>query len=454
MFGKAILLLTTDEETADIFRRAAAETGVRLGLAKTLAEAYDRICNRHFDALFVHTGLDIKENSSVLASAAMNEAEIPVVAVSKVGAIREAVDAILAGASDYIKIPFESSETLRLAISNAELDQNMEPNRLALLDDWVAIEEADAPMLSLRKDVHKVASLGVPTLILGERGAGKSVFAREMHNCSALRQGPFITLHCGGSGQDELNGALFGEGTRHGDDGACSLSGKAAQSIGGTLFLHHTNVAAAAALPRLLHCEGPKGKGPRSLVVASSVEPSASPACAQFQEECSKAGLTPAIVEVPPLRDRTADIPSLCLYFARRFSDRHGTVFQEFSPEAMERLVRHLWPGNVEELEKTVEYALLGAAEGIIALKDLPPSLLEYQEKRDTQKQRTPQLKVALQESEKTLLLGALQAAQWNKKKVAKRLGISRSTLYVKMRQHNLLETSKVSENHEFAGQY
>jgi DNA-binding NtrC family response regulator len=267
-------------------------------------------------------------------------------------------------------------------------------------------------------------------------GTGKTLLAEKLHGGSLRRLAPFVEVHCNALTDAQVERELF-------------AGGGAVQEVkGGTLLLSdlaRCSTPLQGKLVRVLGgCGSERPDGEQAieadfrLVVANTVSGDDSAAPAACREALRL--LSPVKVVLPPLRDRCADIPLLVRHFACVLSRRHERRAPRIMPDALESLVHHSWPGNVRELKNAVQHAVMLAEDGVIRREHLPESV--NQARRAAPGEDPPDcslnLEPAMRQAERRYLLHALRLCQWNKRKAAQELQISRSTLYKKVKQHGL----------------
>ncbi|MEM9083666.1 MAG: sigma 54-interacting transcriptional regulator, partial [Planctomycetota bacterium] len=293
-----------------------------------------------------------------------------------------------------------------------------------------------------------VADSSATLLVLGESGTGKSMIARSVHELSPRVEGPFVELHCGSIPETLLESELFGhtKGSFTGAD--ADKQGKFLAADGGTIFIDEINSASPALQLKLLRvlqdrCLEPIGSSQTihvdvRVILATNqpLEPLVREG--QFREDLYYR-INVVQIELPPLRDRTADIPQLVEHFLKRFSTEHGRQVTRLTDEAMEALLRYPYPGNVRELQNIMERAVVLSRRPTIELSDLPESLVHGKAPRlrlttDDEPWEPTSLGEALKEPERMIILRALEANNWNRQQTAEDLQINRTTLYKKMK--------------------
>jgi transcriptional regulator with GAF, ATPase, and Fis domain len=298
----------------------------------------------------------------------------------------------------------------------------------------------DPKMQIVYKLIEDVAPSDATVLIQGESGTGKELVARAIHAHSPRTAGPFVVINCSAYPATLLESELFGHEKGAFTGALRQKAGRFEQAHGGTVFLDEIGEIPPPAQIKLLRVlqtrKFERLGGEQTLPVdvrilaATNKDLLSEVKRGAFREDLFyRLNVIP--IMLPPLRDRKNDIPRLALHFLRLFmAERHKEIL-EFSSEAMRLLLDYSWPGNVRELENTVEHAAVLAKGSQVEAWDLPAAL----------RLSSPPPSKALMDQEMRLLLEILEECGWNKKMAAKRLGISRSTIYSMMRRHNISQT-------------
>ncbi|MFH1991087.1 MAG: sigma 54-interacting transcriptional regulator [Pseudomonadota bacterium] len=286
--------------------------------------------------------------------------------------------------------------------------------------------------------IDLVASSDATVLITGENGTGKELVAQAIHRQSHRKNGPFVVANCSAYSPTLLESELFGH-EKGAFTGAIKRKiGRIERAQGGILFLDEigdTSPATQVLLLRFLqdHCFERVG-GEETIEIdvrvlaATNRDLYREVETSRFRDDLYYR-LNVITIELPPLRDRKEDIPILCNHFLQKYRLKEEKKIQAFSPDAMQALMDHDWPGNVRQLGNAVSHAVILVQGQVIERRHLPQFL----------KQSAPEPSVtSLVENERRLILGALQESNWNKHEASRRLEISRSTLYSKIRRYSL----------------
>jgi two-component system nitrogen regulation response regulator NtrX len=376
--------------------------------------------------------------------------ELPVVMMSGRASLSDAVKATRLGAFHFIEKPLTPEAVLLTLASALELRKARELNRSLMeeLGDGEEMVGRSADVERVRQMITRVAPTDARVLITGESGTGKEVAASLIHRQSNRANGPFVKLNCAAIPRDLVESEMFGH-ERGAFTGATERRrGRFELASGGTLFLDEIGDLSIEAQAKLLRAlEGGQiervgGSEPIAvdvrILTATNKDLRAEVAAGKFREDLFfRLHVIP--LHLAPLRERPGDVPLLIEHFLRRNQRRHGLRPPRFTPAALDALARHSWPGNVRELANILErIAILHAGSEVDAgeirgvLAGNGPPLAEAPAFRDDD-ERT--LTERLDEYERQLLLGALDAADGNVAEAARKLQTDRANLYRRMRR-------------------
>jgi len=376
---------------------------------------------------------------------------IPVIVMTAYSSVETAVQALKAGAYDYLTKPLDFDK-LRLA-----MDRAME--HLALRQENIALKEllgerfdrrniigGSPAMQRLLDTVAQVAPTEATVLISGESGTGKELIAGALHYNSARRTGPFVKLNCAAVTETLLESELFGHERGAFTGAERRREGRFVQAEGGSLFLDEVSEMSLTMQVKLLRVlqerELTRVGGEAVIRVDVRVIAATNRALAErirqgvFREDLFYR-LNVVGLEIPPLRERRDDIPLLAQHFLINLASKNRKPVRGFSPQAMDLLVRHSWPGNVRELMNAVERGVVLSRGEFIDAGDLPLVL------SPTEEVPSPDTLAAIDQPldavERQAILGTLSAAQGNKSETARRLGITRKTLHQKLKKYGVM---------------
>jgi len=329
---------------------------------------------------------------------------------------------------------------IQRAVSHEEEIRELK-NRIEITAEFSGLIGKDPQMQVVYKLIEDVAPTDATVLIQGESGTGKELVARAIHKQSLRKCKPFVVINCSAYPATLLESELFGHEKGAFTGAIRQKAGRFEQADGGTVFLDEIGEISPTAQIKLLRIlQSQKFErlgGERTLSVnvrilaATNKNLLKEVKSANFREDLFyRLNVIP--IQMPPLRNRRNDIPLLARYFLRQFAAEQETQAQRFSSEAMRNLLDYSWPGNVRELENSIEHAAVLAKGKYIEISDLPAALLQP---------RTADLNGSnrsIVEHERKLLLEVLEECDWNKKAAALQLGISRSTLYDKLKKYQI----------------
>jgi len=293
--------------------------------------------------------------------------------------------------------------------------------------------------------VGRIAATPATVLVTGESGTGKSLLAREIHRASG-RTGRFVEVACGALSETLLESELFGHVAGAFTGATADREGRFLQADGGTIFLDEIATATPAMQVKLLRVLQDMAFEPVGGSRTHAVDARVILATHESLEQLVADGrfradlywrINVVTVEMPPLRSRSSDIPSLAAHFLAAAAAKAGRRVEGFTPAALETLVSHSWPGNVRELEHAVGRAAFLGRGSLVDACDLPPTVIRRGPLAagDGGQRAGPPLKAAMAVPERQLILEALERSNWRRDAAARALGINRTTLYKKAKR-------------------
>jgi DNA-binding NtrC family response regulator len=379
---------------------------------------------------------------------------IPVIMLTGHGTIAKAVEATKAGAFDFLEKPIESAKII-ITLENAIKKSRLERDRFHLLQDaltryrMVGVSKAIKETFAV---IEKVAPSDSRILISGESGTGKELIARAIHLRSDRAGRPFIVVNCAAIPEELIESELFGH-EKGAFTGAIQLrEGKFVMASGGTLFLDEVGDMSPRIQAKVLRViedgEIQRVGGRESIktnvrvIAASNRDLKFELREKKFREDLYFR-LNVIHVQVPPLRERREDIPILLDYFLRQLCEERKRPLLRVEPSAMDVFVTYSWPGNVRELRNLLENLVVMSSGNIITRGDIeeilaaasPESLVKSQSGENAINAPGPTLASIREKSEREAIVSRLSANSWNYEQSARELGISRATLFNKIRQ-------------------
>ncbi len=339
-------------------------------------------------------GMDGLQLLAKLRDERVQDRDICVIVMTAFGAIESAVTAMKEGAADYLTKPLNLTELMLV------LDREFEHLRLrreagtlrARLNERYSFENivGSAPVMQdVFKTVAQVASSRASVLITGESGTGKELIAAAIHQRSPRSKGPFVKLHCAALAETLLESELFGHERGSFTGAAARREGRFAQANGGTLFLDEIGEVSPAVQVKLLRFlqehEFERVGGNETVrvdvrvIAATNRDLKAAIASGHFREDLYYR-LNVITLPMPPLRERSSDVPLLAVHFLKKYAAENGKTLEGFSEDALSRLSGYTWPGNVRELENVIERAVVLATGSRVTGAELPPHLIPRRE--------------------------------------------------------------------------
>jgi two-component system response regulator HydG len=334
---------------------------------------------------------------------------------------------------------------IRRALLEEESAHHMQ-QRLETSAEFHNMVGRDPKMQAIFRLTEDIAPTDATVLIQGESGTGKEMVARAIHQMSPRNNKPFVVIDCSAYPATLLESELFGHEKGAFTGATRQKIGRFEQADGGTVFLDEVGEIPPSAQIKLLRVlqtqRFERLGGEKTLFVnvrfiaATNKDLLQEVKAGRFREDLFyRLNVIP--LRLPPLRERPNDIPLLARHFLRLFGGEQKKDIQDFGPEAMRAILHYPWPGNVRELENSIEHTVVLAKGDRIEAVDLPSAVIETW---SAGKRAQPTKLSTMAEKENELLKEALEKCQWNKKEAAKRLGISRNTLYQKMKRHGILK--------------
>ncbi len=417
-----------------------------------------------FDLLLSDVNMPGLDGFGLLREAKKVDPTLVVVMLTGYGTIEHAVKAMREGAEDYCTKPVIDEEmlfTVDRALSRRTLTQENEQlkrqlNRSLGLENMVG---ADHRMRKMYETLATVAATRATVLITGESGTGKSLIARAIHHASPRRERPFVEVNCGALPEGLLESELFGHRRGAFTGAEADRQGKFKRADGGTIFLDEIATASAGFQVKLLRIlqerrfervgDDESIEVDVRILLATNIDLKEAVERNRFREDLFHR-INVVNIHIPPLRERSGDIPLLAEHFLRRYTRENEKTLDGIDDEAMRLLVAYAWPGNVRELENAMERAVVLTRGSSLTAEDFPLEIsgkeppangmqLDYRPDGRT----VMPLKKALEGPEKEIIAVTLAAVNWNRQKAARLLDINRTTLFNKMRKYGLLEIKR-----------
>ena len=449
----SLLLVDDDPHVLESMAEWLREQNYPTDTATSLAEATVAVDRKTYDLVLADIRLGDGDGFDLLAHCRQNHPEVTVIMITGYGTVESAVEAIRAGAFDFLTKPLIDEELL-MAIERSLNQRRVVEENQALktqLDMRFGMENIvghDHQMLRIFDVVDSVADTRATVLITGESGTGKSLIARAIHRRSGRRDKPFVEVACGALPETLLESELFGHVAGAFTGAMGNKIGKFKQADEGTVFLDEVATASAGMQVKLLRVlqdfefEQVGGTETFSIdtrvILATNEDLAKAVSEGRFRQDLFYR-INVINVELPSLRERISDIPLLAEHFLTSVCEDSGKRVRGFTEEAMATLQRHHWPGNVRELQNVIERAVLLGKGDVIGTEDLP-AMLAAAGPVGFEPVTGRTLKHALEGPERQIIRDVLKVHSWNRHATAEALGINRTTLYKKMKRLGLDE--------------
>jgi two-component system response regulator HydG len=460
MNRKASLLVV--DANADFVRfveGVLSPAGHRMRSVDRASSAADHIRNQSLDLVLVDQSLPDGSGIDLLETLKRTAPETPVVLMGSAIDVDTAISAMRRGAYDILRKPLREEAILGLAERAAQIRQmgsqrrrtaeelqservkNIELRR-TLRDQYTfgSILGKSIKMQQIHDLLREVTATDSTVLIMGESGTGKGLIARILHYNSARAEGPFVEANCAVYSEGILHSELFGHEKGAFTGALKQKKGRFELADGGTVFLDEIGDLTPATQLMLLRflqervferVGGEESIGVDVRVIAATNK--------NLQEGMEKGSfrndlfyrLNVIPIHIPPLRERVEDITILGTEFLEKVARKIGKPVRAFSPQALEAMAQYSWPGNVRELENVVERTVVLAKGDQIELQDMPSNIADPTGPASDNR-------LSLAEHERLYILKTLAECDWNKKLAASLLGINRSSLYSKLKKHEI----------------
>lgn len=440
-----LLVVDDDQNHRETLRTLLEEWGyATVGAAS--GEAAVALCREQpFDLILMDVRMSGMSGIEATRAIRAYNPAIPIVIMTAYSDVENAVEALKSGAYDYLTKPlaFDALKpALERALDHAALRDEVRVLRDSLsssFDTRNVIGKSPA-MRQLLGMVSAIAPSEATVLITGESGTGKEVAARLIHANSNRRNGPYVAVNCAALSETLLESELFGHEKGAFTGAEKRREGRFLAADKGTIFLDEVGEIPLAMQVKLLRViqerELQRVGGDQTVKVDVRILAATNRDLRQEVEEGRFRQdlyyrLNVVSLQLPPLRERSEDIPLLAMHFLKMFAERNAKIVKGFTPAAMDRLLKYSWPGNVRELENAVERAVVLLIGEYVSERELPPSLTEESEAGKTPKRDFGNM--TLEEIERMAVLDTLEQVGGNKSEAARRLGINRKTLLAKL---------------------
>jgi len=452
---RRVLVVDDEENLRLVLRTLLRRHGYEVETAESGEDALGMVDSFGPDVVLTDVRMPKMGGLDLLTTLKAKGNEATVIVMSAYGNMDLALEAMKAGAYDYVQKPFKPDEVV-LALRKAEERELLRRENRALRDEirkehrYDDILAKSQKMLDIFRTISKIAEYKTTVLVAGESGVGKELVARAIHHRSTRKGGAFVAVNCGAIPENLLESELFGHKKGAFTDAVQDRRGLFEEADGGSLFLDEIGelpLALQVKLLRVLEEEKIRRVGDVRdikidvrIITATHRDLLAETKAGRFREDLFyRLNVLPILV--PPLRDRRDDIPLLIDHFVARNNVRLGTSIRGLDTESRRLLFEYPWPGNVRELENTIERAMVLAEGDQIVAQDLPERLREARDPVQTQLASGElSVKKTMRIVEEILIRRALQRTKGNRTRAAEVLEISHRALLYKIKDYQITD--------------
>ena len=450
---RRVLVVDDEENLRLVVRTFLKRDGYEVEVAASGEEALALVESFGPDVILTDVKMPKMGGLDLLATLKAKGIDSTVIVMSAYGNVDLALEAMKAGAYDYIQKPFKAEEVL-LTLRKAEERESLRRENRALRQEirkenlFEDILAKSPQMQAIFKTITKIAEYKTTALITGESGVGKELVARALHSKSSRRGGPFVAVNCGAIPEPLLESELFGYRRGAFTDAVADRAGLFEQANGGTLLLDEVGelpLSLQVKLLRVLQEETIRRLGDNKdlkidvrILAATHRDLAAETKAGRFREDLYyRINVLP--IHVPPLRERREDIPILLDHFLARNNARFNTQIRGIDPEARRLLLEYAWPGNVREMENTIERAMVLTERDTLCADDLPERV---RESRDPVLMHLKSGEMSIKKTariiEEILIRRALTKTKGNRTRAAEVLEISHRALLYKIKDYHI----------------
>jgi two-component system, NtrC family, response regulator AtoC len=452
---RRVLVVDDEENLRLVLRTLLKRHGYEVETAESGEDALSMVDSFGPDVVLTDVRMPKMGGLDLLTTLKAKGNEATVIVMSAYGNMDLALEAMKAGAYDYVQKPFKPDEVV-LALRKAEERELLRRENRALRDEirkehkFEDILAKSQKMQDIFRTISKIAEYKTTVLVAGESGVGKELVARAIHHRSTRRGGSFVAVNCGAIPENLLESELFGHKKGAFTDAIQDRRGLFEEADGGSLFLDEIGelpLALQVKLLRVLEDEKIRRVGDTRdikvdvrIITATHRDLMAETKAGRFREDLFyRLNVLPILV--PPLRDRRDDIPLLIDHFVARNNVRLGTSIRGLDTESRRLLFEYPWPGNVRELENTIERAMVLAEGDQIVAQDLPDRLREARDPVQMQLASGElSVKKTMRIVEEILIRRALQRTKGNRTRAAEVLEISHRALLYKIKDYQITD--------------
>ena len=453
MDNATILVIDDDKGTRESLSEILNLDGYHTEIAENGQKAIKLLGEREYDIILTDLKMPMADGLDVLKYIKRSNSVTEVIIFTGFGTIKNAVEAMKAGAYDYILKPLQIEE-MKIIIQKALEHKRLKAENILLrrqLKTKYKFENLlgnHEKILEIFKLIETVADTDSTILIYGESGTGKELVAKAIHYNSNRQNKPLIPVNCGAIPEDLLESELFGHERGAFTGAIATRKGRFEIANGGTIFLDEIGEMSPGLQVKILRVlqeqEFERIGGSKSIkvdvriIAATNQNLEEQISNKRFREDLFyRLNVIP--INIPSLKERQSDVPLLTYHFIEKFNREKKRNIEELSPECMKILMNYNWPGNVRELENLMERIVILKGKGTVVPEDLPEKFLAARQDSFIPKIEIPEagicFKSLVNEFEKKLIIQALDRSDWIKNKAAKLLNLNRTTLVEKIKK-------------------
>ncbi|HEY5212953.1 MAG TPA: sigma-54 dependent transcriptional regulator [Acidobacteriaceae bacterium] len=451
--GQRILIIDDEAAIRDSLETLLTLEGFRVDLASDGFTGLDQLTRTTYDLLLLDLALPGESGIDLLPRIKSLVPDLPVIMITAYGTVGNVVDAIRAGASNFVQKPWDNEKLLadiRVAIGKNLAEQEVVHLKRTLKQrvSFENIVGKSEPMLQLFDLVAQVAPSRSTVLIQGESGTGKELIAKAIHAHSPRRDKPFIPVNTGAVPSDLLESTLFGHERGAFTSAVAAKKGLFEVADGGTIFLDEigtmrmdmqAKILRVLQDRRFMHVGGTQEiQVDVRIVAATNVNLEQAVKEGRFREDLFYR-LNVISLELPPLRNRKGDIPLLASHYLKFYAEENGFPPPELAPEALRLLMDYEWPGNVRELENAMERGVV-LSNGPTLTADLLPAQLRGNTFSTALLEQRPDASLfdVMEDIERRIIADRLERCNWNQTEASEFFRVPLSTLNQKIKRLNI----------------
>ncbi|MBF0258930.1 MAG: sigma-54-dependent Fis family transcriptional regulator [Desulfamplus sp.] len=450
MTGQTILVVDDEYSHRMMIKAVLSAEGFTIEQASSGEEALEIIESHSFDLVLMDVKMGRVDGFQAMQQMLHLKPGMQIILMTAYGTINSAVEAIKSGAKDYLTKPIDIEALKTLVQKSVEKnkfnrDFSGSPTDVShtVFKEIIGISE---PMQLIFDLVSRVAPTEASVLILGESGTGKELIADAIHRLSPRRDHPYITINCASLPETLLESELFGHEKGAFTGAVKKRAGRFQSANRGTIFLDEIADMPFSLQAKLLRVLQEQEIQPLGSSKISKVDIRVVAATNKVLEDAINDKrfredlfyrLNVVSIKLPPLRERKSDIPLLADFFLSKYAQKNSRHLTGYSSEAMDALTGYHWPGNIRELENTVERAVILSRSETIMFEDLPPSII-FIDGIPAKTEEVITQEKSLKEMEKLMILRTLKETDGNRTHSAEILGISRRTLQLKLKEYGV----------------